>query len=105
MTEFHDRPWWTALPIDGETFLDEFAYSLLEAALTAALPPGKSVPDDWPAHYGIDASLGYAELVARARAAVPEPGPATLVCLALAGLYLTTRRRGRHNASAVRARR
>lgn len=101
-TEFHTREWWKELPIDGEAYLDELAYSLLEAALTSALPLGKSVPDDWLGRYGIDASLGFAELVARARANVPEPGTLALVALGLPGLYLTTRRRARRHASSAR---
>ncbi len=91
-TEFHSREWWKGLPIDGEAYLDELAYSLLEAALTSALPPGKAVPDDWLERYGIDASLGFAELVARARA-VPEPGVLALFALGLSGLFFAKRRR------------
>ncbi|MDX1434600.1 MAG: PEP-CTERM sorting domain-containing protein [Gammaproteobacteria bacterium] len=88
--DFHQREWWKTLPIDGEAYLGQLAYSLLEAALTAALR-GQSAPDDWTGQYGIDTSLTFAELVARGRA--PEPGALALVGLGLVGLYLVARRR------------
>ena len=96
--EFHDRPWWAGLPIDGEPFLGELGYSLLEAALTSALPSGKTVPDDWPALYGIDTSLDFAELVARARAPVPAPATLALVATGLAAVRLAARRHPRRRS-------
>lgn len=89
--ENHEREWWKTLPVDDETFLGELAYSLLEAALVVALPPDTPVPEDWPKRYGVDVSLEFGELVARARA--PEPGALALLGLGLVGLRLARRRR------------
>lgn len=88
--EYHEREWWKALPTDGETFLGELAYSLLEAALVVALPPDSPVSEDWPKRYAVDVSLEFDELLARARA--PEPGALALLCLGLVGLRLARRR-------------
>lgn len=87
IAENQDRAWWAALPPDDETFLGELAYSLLEAALTAATAPGQTIPDDWPDRYGIEPGWTYAELLAQAR--VPEPSALALFGWAV-GLALAT---------------
>lgn len=82
--DFHERSWWVNLQIDSEEFLGELAYSLLEAGLVVALPPGETVPIDWPTVYSVNLNQTFAQLIASAR--IPEPSSLLLVGFALIAL-------------------
>lgn len=88
--EYHTRSWWVTIDKSSEKFLGELAYTLLEAALLIALPPGDFVPEDWPDVYSVKLDQSFAELLASAR--IPEPGTLLLVGLGLMGFVFARRR-------------
>jgi hypothetical protein len=87
--EYHTRDWWRTIDKNSEKFLGELAYTLLEAALLIALPPGDLVPKDWPSVYSVELDQNFDEL--RASARVPEPGAVVLMGLGLIGLVFARR--------------
>lgn len=87
--EYHTRDWWRTIDKNSEKFLGELAYTLLEAALLIALPPGDFVPKDWPSVYSVELDQNFDELLASAK--VPEPGTLVLMGLGLMGLGFARR--------------
>lgn len=84
--EYHTRSWWVGFDKNSERFLGELAYTLLDAGLRIALPPGEPVPQDWPVVYSVDLNQDFAELLRVAR--ISEPASLVLVGVALLGLGL-----------------
>lgn len=71
LVEDHMRPFWSTLPLEGEEFRGQFAYTWLDAALTSAEGPGAMRSPTWLTDHGINPGWTFNELLAAAR--VPEP--------------------------------
>jgi len=91
LVEDHIRPFWSALPIEGEEYRGQFAYLWLDAALTSAEDPAAVRSPTWLTDHGIDPAWTFTELLTAAN--VPEPASALL--LVGGGLLLASRLRRR----------
>jgi hypothetical protein len=91
LVEDHMRPFWSALPIEGEEYRGQFAYVWLDAALTSAEDPAAARSPAWLTDHDVNPAWTFGELLAAAR--VPEPASALL--LAAGALLLAGRLRRR----------
>ena len=87
LVEYHQKPFWSNLPFEGETYRGQFAYTWLDAALTMAEDPAAVRPASWLTDHGINADWTFNELLAAAN--VPEPATALLLT---GGMILLGRR-------------
>jgi hypothetical protein len=92
LVEYHEKPFWSGLPLEGEAYRGQFAYTWLDAALTSAEDPTTVRSADWLADNGINPNWTFNELLAVAN--VPEPASALLLMVGMISLNRRIFRRG-----------
>lgn len=91
LVEYHQLPFWSGLPFEGETYRGQFAYTWLDAALTSAEDPATVRSATWLTDNGIDPDWSFDELLAVAN--VPEPATALLLLGGIASVVCRARHR------------
>jgi hypothetical protein len=93
LVEYHQKPFWSGIPLESETYRGQFAYTWLDAALTSAEDPATVRSADWLTDRGVNPDWTYNELLAAAN--VPEPASALLLTIGMICLGLRLFRWGR----------
>ncbi len=86
LVEYHQKPFWSELLLEGETYRGQFAYTWLDAALTSAEDPVTVRSADWLTDNGVDPNWMFNQILAAAN--VPEPASALLLTIGMIWLGL-----------------